>query len=250
VLVDVARVVTRQPPAIEQTWGPKRITAPEPERQDAAQELSDRWSPRWLLRFSLRPHWRDGCIPAAIDDAIAEAAYARAAEEIAEQDVVPGTAWTAHALRHCRLDATDAEFGVLVRWIVSRLPLSGIHRSFGRPDSPEGRRDGAVAMEPRQAPAACRSCHSMRWFRARNAGEPSRQLAGHLSAHLVFWTELRAAPAAREWRLAWPQVPIVCFRVWCHHQVAGCPLCAISRHMVLGPKAAVSRRLPRRSGII
>ena len=60
VLVDVARVVTRQPPAIKQTWGvPERIgpleTTSEAEGEAEAEPVTNPGLLRLLLGLSLKP---------------------------------------------------------------------------------------------------------------------------------------------------------------------------------------------------
>ena len=46
VLLDVARLVSHQPPAIKQAWGgPERIVPPEPARRNGAEPVPDPGSP-------------------------------------------------------------------------------------------------------------------------------------------------------------------------------------------------------------
>jgi len=56
VLVEVARLTTRQPPAIKQTWGvPECMPQPEAAPDEAAKPIRDLGPWNWLLCFSLRP---------------------------------------------------------------------------------------------------------------------------------------------------------------------------------------------------
>ncbi len=56
VLVEVARLTTRQPPAIKQTWGVPECTPQlEAAPDEAPEPVGERGALCWLLSLSLRP---------------------------------------------------------------------------------------------------------------------------------------------------------------------------------------------------